>query len=80
MATKERLYRLVEELSEEEVPAAEKALEGLRHPALRALAHAPADDEPVTEADRRAMEEAEEDVRAGRLIPHEEVKRRLGIV
>jgi hypothetical protein len=46
------------------------------HPLLEALRNAPVDDEPETEEERAAIEEAIEDERAGRLIPHEEVRRR----
>lgn len=45
-------------------------------PVLRALREAPLDDEPETEEERAAIAEAIEDERAGRLIPHEEVRRR----
>jgi predicted transcriptional regulator len=45
-------------------------------PVLRALENAPFDDEPETEEERAAVAEAWEDVRAGRLIPHEEVAKR----
>ncbi|MBI4702178.1 MAG: hypothetical protein HY744_13690 [Deltaproteobacteria bacterium] len=45
-------------------------------PVLRSLREAPLDDEPETEEERAAIEEGLEDVRAGRLIPHEEVRRR----
>lgn len=40
---------------------------------------APFDDEPVTEEEARLVAVAEEDVRAGRVIAHDEVNRRLGI-
>jgi hypothetical protein len=46
------------------------------HPLFEALRNAPIDDEPETEEERAAIEEAIEDERAGRLIPHEEVRRR----
>ena len=38
---------------------------------------APEDDEPLTEEDRIALEEAEAEIRAGKGIPHEEVVREL---
>lgn len=38
---------------------------------------APEDDEPLTEEDRIAIEEAEAEIRAGKGIPHEEVVREL---
>ncbi len=48
-----------------------------RHPALVALENAPFDDEPVTDAEEALIEEARGDVRAGRVVNHEDVKRRL---
>lgn len=42
-------------------------------PVLKALRDAPPDDEPVTEEDRIALEEAWEDVRQGRLTAHKEI-------
>ena len=45
------------------------------HPALLALENAPADDEPETDAERLAVEQAREDVRRGDVLPHEEVRR-----
>ena len=48
-----------------------------RHPALVALDNAPFDDEPVTDAEEALIEEARADVRAGRVVNHEDVKRRV---
>ena len=42
---------------------------------LLGMAFVPYDDEPVTEADLAALAEAEEDVRAGGLVSHEEIMR-----
>ena len=42
-----------------------------------ALRDAPVDDEPLTEEDLAALEEAWEDVAHGRLISHEEIRRRF---
>ena len=44
-------------------------------PVLMSLASAPEDDEPETEEERRAVEEALKEVEAGLSIPHEEVRR-----
>lgn len=81
MATKERLHRMVDSLPEEDVPEAEHALERLRLASLRrALANAPEDDEPWTEEDERAVQEAEEELRHGaQPIPHEEIMREFGL-
>lgn len=42
-----------------------------------ALRDAPMDDEPLTEEDLAALEEAWEDVAQGRLISHGEIRRRF---
>ena len=79
--SKGRLYELVDALQEDNYDTAERLLEQLRSdefdPMLWKLLTAPYDDEPVTEDDRAAIIEAQEDIRAGRLIPHEEVMRQL---
>jgi hypothetical protein len=46
-------------------------------PVLVALREAPLDDEPLTDEDLTALEEAREDVAQGRLISHDEVRRRF---
>ena len=46
---------------------------------VQALRNAPEDDEPLTEEDLKAIEEAEEDIRQGRVKPWEQVKRELGL-
>ena len=81
MTDRERLHDLVEHLPEPEVHAALRFVEYLRQseddPVLRALRDAPPDDEPLTEEDIAALEEAWEDVRQGRLISHEEIRRQV---
>ena len=46
-------------------------------PVLKALRDAPSDDEPLTEEDLAALEEAYEDLAHGRVVAHEEARRRL---
>lgn len=81
MTDRERLHVIVEDLPESEVQAALRLLENLSHdendPVLKALQDAPPDDEPLTEEDAAALEEAWEDVRQGRLVSHEEVRRQV---
>jgi hypothetical protein len=79
MTDRERLFSLVVDLPEDEVPTALHLLEHLREgdPVSKALRDAPPDDEPVTEEDLSALREAWEDVRQGRVTPHEEVRRRV---
>jgi hypothetical protein len=81
MTERERLRALVDGLPEQEVHVALRFVEYLREteedPVLKALREAPLDDEPVTEEDLKALEEAWEDVRQGRVVSHEEVRRRV---
>lgn len=80
--TRETLHRLVDDLDERDVPTAARVLEALREtagesdPVLWALENAPLDDEPETEEERAAAAEARAETE---LIPHEEVKRQLGL-
>ena len=48
-------------------------------PVWEAFLNAPLDDEPLTEEDVQAIEEAEEDIVAGRVKPWKELKRELGL-
>ena len=45
----------------------------------QSLLLAPIDDEPETPEEKAAAEEALRDIREGRTVSHEEVKRRLGL-
>jgi hypothetical protein len=79
MTTKERLHKLVDELSEAEAERALALVQGDREdPVIAAFHDAPADDEPFTAADEAALKEANEDIAAGRIISHGEMLRRLG--
>ncbi len=78
MTTREELHQLVEELPESELQSARRYLVYLRDfvdPVLKAWLDAPEDDEPETEEERRAVEEAYEDLRAGRVVSSEEIDR-----
>ena len=81
MTVKEELYRLVDALPDSELDAARSFLETLqRHPGdpfLQALAKAPEDDEPETPEETAAVQEAEADIAAGRVVSHEEARRQL---
>lgn len=83
MTRKERLHRLVEELPESELGAAERYLEYLRlaatDPVLHAFLTAPEDDEPESDEERAAVAEAVEDMKEGRVLSLDEVKRELGL-
>ena len=48
-------------------------------PVWEMLKNAPWDDEPLTEEDKQAIKEANEDYAAGRFITHEDLKKELGL-
>ena len=72
---KEQAHELIDRLAPSQVPAVVGMLEALLEPVSRAVANAPEDDEPETEAERRAVAGSKEwfKRRRGRGIPHEKV-------
>jgi len=73
---------LIEELPESELLAAERFLAYLRDmvdPVRRALLTAPWDDEPETEEERQAVQEAHHELARGDVYPLDEVRRELGL-
>jgi len=67
---RKRIHQLVDRLPEEDLPAAQRVLEGLQamgDPVLRALLRVPEEEEAISEEERAALREAEEDVRRGRV-------------
>lgn len=82
MTTKKHLRYLLEELPESALPEAERLLEGLRNGDVglpRVFREAPWDDEPETEEERAAVQEAYEAIAQGDVYTLEEVKRELGL-
>jgi hypothetical protein len=82
MAARDSLHRLIDELPESELAAAERFLHYLRataDPVLRALLEAPLDDEPETDEERQAVHEAREERARGEVRTLEEVRRELGV-
>lgn len=82
MTTRERLHELIEQLPEGEIEVARRYLEYLRDasdPVLSALLEAPDDDEPEGAEERAALQEAYEDLRAGNIVSHEQLKRDLDL-
>ena len=76
MSAKDTLHKLVDFLEENEADEAAKFVSYLiylRDPVLRALREAPVDDEPETEDERAAMEEAYEDLKSGNVIPSDKI-------
>lgn len=77
---REELRLLVDHIPEGDVPAARKILRALLDPVELALLNAPADDEPLSEHEICALEEADRRERSGEpLISHEEIVREFGL-
>lgn len=68
-------------MEEVDLPGLQEFLSTYPRPAFAAMRNAPLDDEPVTEEDRRAIEEGWASVaeNGGRWYTHEEVRRELGL-
>ena len=76
MTIKEDLHHLVDELDEDAAREALAYLHTLGLPAV--LRNAPLDDEPETDEERQLVEEARQDLAAGRVVSHEEIRREFG--
>jgi predicted transcriptional regulator len=69
MTTRDEIHAIIDTMPDERLDAARLALLDLA---------IPDDDEPLTTAELAALEHAEQSAKHGTLIPHEEVRRRLG--
>ncbi len=82
-ALRKELRQLINQLPVSELYTAKRFLEYLTVPGddlvLQALKNAPVSNEPLTDEERAALDEAYDEIRAGRVISHEELKRQLGI-
>ena len=80
-ATRDELHRLVDQVPDTEIPSVARYLRRrTRRPTLdEVLANAPVDDEPLTDADRAALARARAAAAEGRLIPHSQIRRDLGL-
>lgn len=69
MTARERLRRIVDELPESDAEQILRAVERWRDdPVSRALAAAPFDDEPETDDERAAVQEARDEVERGDVV------------
>ena len=75
---REQAHGYLDRLPEAQVSAVRGLLESMLDPVSRALANAPVDDEPVTEAEERAVSEAREWLKHNQGIPFEQVVAELG--
>jgi hypothetical protein len=78
---KQHAHQLLDQLDPGQLAAIGHLLEVMVDPVARAAAAAPADDEPVTEEDRRRFREGKAwfEKRGGKGIPMEEVFAQTGI-
>jgi hypothetical protein len=81
MTTREQLHRIVDELPEEELEAALKAIEARSDdPMIRRLDDAPPEDEEISAEEDAAVQEARDELAAGApLVSQDEIKREFGI-
>ena len=81
MGVRDEVHALVDALPESELPTVRDFLEArareVNDPFIRFLNDAPFDDEPVTPEEEEAVAEAREDIRQGRTISLDELKRQL---
>jgi hypothetical protein len=79
-ATRAGLHALVDALSDDDLPEAQRLLTtlGTPDPALRAALLAPTDDEPLTDEERQAVKAAREAYRRGEWVEGDDVRREIG--
>lgn len=80
MPTKREIHELVDQLPEDEVPTVHRILQVFcADQAWRSLLNAPYDDEPETEEERHAVDQARASFDRGEGIRHEEIRREFGL-
>ena len=82
MTTKDRLKDLIDQLPDRELYAVRRFIEFLRDssdPMLDMLLEAPEEEAQLNEETLAALGEADRDIRSGELVPHEDLKRELGL-
>jgi hypothetical protein len=75
----QQVHALIDRLAPSQLAALRGLLESMLDPVSRAIANAPLEDEPISEAERRAVAEADEWLKHNQPIPHEQVLAELGI-
>ena len=81
-ALRQNLKELIDDLPDRDLYAVKRYIQFLNYvdaPVAMSMAEAPPDDEPLTDDEIAALSEGKEDVKAGRLIPHEEIMREFGL-
>ena len=77
--TRQKVHSLVDQLPAAQLTAVRSLLESMVDPVVQAIAQAPMDDEPFTEEDRRAVDEADEWCKNNQPIPLEAVLADFGL-
>ena len=78
--TKEKAHELIERMAPSQVSAVVVLLESMLDPVSRAIANAPTDDEPESEAERKAVAASKAWIaqHPGEGIPHEDIVGEVG--
>ena len=76
---KQEAHELIERLSTGQVIAAVGLFKAMLDPVSIALAHAPYDDEPVSDEEARDIAAARASLARGEGIPHDEILREFGL-
>ena len=81
MSAREHAHELIDRLPDAQLSALVGLLETIVDPVSAAMRDAPDDDEPESEAEKRAVAEARDWLarHGGKGIPHDEAMRRLGL-
>lgn len=79
--TRQHAHQLIDRLPEMQLSGLVQFLETIVDPVAAALQNAPIDDEPETESEKLAVDEARDWLKnnGGKGIPHAEAMRRLGL-
>ena len=75
---KQYAHDLLDQLDNGQLAAVVHRLEVMADPVARSLANAPVEDEPITEEEARALDEAHEWLKHNKGIPFEDVVAELG--
>lgn len=76
---KQHAHELVDRLDGGQLDAVVRLLEVMTDPVSRSLADIPIEDEPISEEEIKALDEAHEWLKHNKPIPHEQVLAELGI-
>lgn len=79
MLNRDQLHALIDALPDDHLLRIGGAIEKLTPPVYLSLLTAPEDDEPETDEERSAVEEAKAAVARGEVFTHEEIRIRYGL-